>query len=322
MNIREVSEADRQRWDAFVSTAEGGSFLQSWAWGEFQKELGLRYWRLVAEEAENIVDVALVIKHELPMGKSWLYVPGGPLMTPFPSLAGLPFPANLAGKLQGEKGNAIFMRIDPRLSAFNLGGGWRKAKREVQPKETLVLDLNRSEDELLAGMHAKTRYNIRLAEKKGVTVRFSHDKKDLESFLQLAQSVSARSPFRYHPPEYYRAILEVLGVGEMLELAVTELDSHPLAVHFLVSFGSTVTYVHGASSSEQREVMAPHLLQWVSIKRAKEQGKRWYDFYGVSPQWPGITRFKEGFGGMRRSYVGAWDYPLSPGWYFLYNLAH
>lgn len=318
MHTREASEADRQRWDAFVAATDGGLFLQSWAWGEFQKALGLKHWRLVVEEDKKIAGVALAIKRALPLGKSWLYVPAYAKASAGEAWRVLQ--EKLRELAKGEK--AIFIRVDPRLSSFSFGDGWIKAKREVQPKETLVLDLNKSEEELLGGMHAKTRYNIRLAEKKGVTVRFSRDEKDLEAFLQLAQSVSARSPFRYHTAEYYRAMLKILGPVGMFELAVAELHSQPLAVHLLISFGDTVTYVHGASGSEQRKVMAPHLLQWESIKRGKAAGKRWYDLYGVGPHWPGITRFKEGFGGERRSYIGAHDYPLSPFWYFLYNLAH
>lgn len=309
MVIREASEADRQRWDVFVASEPGGSFLQSWDWGDFQKELGVPYWRLVAEENDKVVGVTLVIKRELPAGKSWLYIPGGLVSN---------FEKKLRELARDEK--AIFVRVDPRLSNFNFSSEWKKAKREVQPKETLVMDLAKPEEELLAGMHQKTRYNIRLAEKHGVQIRFSRDEKDLEAFLQLSQAVSARSPFRYHAPEYYRAMRKALG--DIFEVAVAELNGQPLAVHLLISFGDTVTYVHGASSSEQREVMAPHLLQWESIKRGKAAGKHGYDFYGVGPQWPGITRFKEGFGGERRIYVGAWDSPLSPVWYFLYNLRH
>ncbi len=350
MSIREAHATDHDWWDEFIVTVDGGSFLQSWAWGEFQRELGWQYWRLLAEDGDKIIGVALVIKRPLPWGKSWLYVPGGPLITtPSPSSTEPPLlrkegkvSSSLFAPYEGEMPNevrqrglleeellklandenAIFIRVDPRLASVEFGKGWKKAKREVQPKETLVLDLHKSEEELLAGMHQKTRYNIRVAEKHGVQVRFSRDEKDLEAFLQLAQAVSTRSPFRYHASEYYQAILKTLGSAGMLDIAVAELDNKPLVVHLLISFGNAVTYVHGASGSEQREVMAPHLLQWASIRRAKEQEKHWYDFYGVGPQWPGITRFKEGFGGERRSYVGAWDYPLSPVWYFLYNLRH
>lgn len=325
MHIREASEVDRQRWNELVVAQDGGSFLQSWEWGELQQELPIPFWRFVVEEDGKVAGVALVIKRELPLGKSWLYVPGG-LMTPEHLTLTL---SSLEERV--KEAAAIFVRVDPRLLDFSFGREWKKAKREVQPKETLVMDLSKSEEDLLASMHQKTRYNIRLAEKHGVQIRFSRDEKDLESFLQLAQAVSARSPFRYHAPEYYRAMRKALGsppvqrassAGAELEVAVAELNGQPLAVHLLISFGDTLTYVHGASSRSMREVMAPYLLQWAAARRAQLAGKRWYDFYGVGPQWPGITRFKEGFGGERRTYVGAHDYPLSPVWYFLYNLRH
>lgn len=309
MVIREATEADRQRWNEFVVAQDGGSFLQSWEWGELQKELHVSFWRLVAEEDEGVAGVALVIKRELPMGRSWLYMPGG--------LVGK-FEERLKELARTEQ--AIFLRVDPRLAYFNFGEGWQKAKREVQPKETLVIDLSKTEEQLLAEMHQKTRYNIRLAARHGVTVSFSQEEKDLEDFLHLAREVSTRSPFRYHAPEYYRAMR--VALGNMFTIVVAELNNQSLAAHLLISFGDTLTYVHGASSRSMREMMAPYLLQWESVKWAKAAGKRWYDFYGVGAQWPGVTRFKEGFGGERQLYVGAHDYPLSPVWCFLYNQWH
>jgi len=206
--------------------------------------------------------------------------------------------------------------------------GWQKADHDVQPAHTLVMDLDKGEEELLAEMRPKTRYNIKLAERRGVRVRFSADERDMETFLKLAQDVAVRSPFRYHLPEHYRAMLKVLAPAGMLTLAVAEYGGRSLVVHILVKFGDTVAYVHGASGSGERNVMAPHLLIWESIKRAKRQGAAIFDFFGAAPPgagvdhpWAGITRFKEGFGGRRESYAGAYDYVLQPGMYTALNLA-
>jgi lipid II:glycine glycyltransferase (peptidoglycan interpeptide bridge formation enzyme) len=117
--------------------------------------------------------------------------------------------------------------------------------------------------------------------------------------------------------------------GATVELAVAEHAGEGLAVHILIAFGDTVTYAHGASSSRKRELMAPHLLQWASMTRAKTQGFTHYDFFGVAPAeapashpWAGITRFKEGFGGQRVSYPGAYDFVLNAPGYWLYTVAH
>ena len=295
---------NQREWDDLVTKANG-SFLQSWAWGELQKAEGVKYWRLSEQD-----QVALVIKREMKLGKSWLYVPRGKL--------GGELLEKIVGLARKEK--AVFVRVDSQITSPP--ARWRKAKQEVQPRETLVVNLSKTEEELLGEMRAKTRYNIRLAAKKGVTVRFSKEKKYLERFLELAKEVTGRSEFNYHSPTHFEKMLEVLGKADMLELAAAEYQSDILAVHFLIYFSDTVTYLHGASSSQRREVMAPHLLQWESMRRAKQMGFKYYDFWGVGAQWPGITRFKEGFGGERREYAGAYDLALDKFWYWLYNVWH
>lgn len=329
-------ELSKQQWNDFVRSIAGGSFLQSWEWGEVQKELTVPYWRISSESGEQVTGAALVIKYELPMRKCWLYVPRGPVVNhqyPSPNsekIHNAQRPTRADGVLKqleklARRENAVFVRTEPSELP---GEGWVKADRDIQPANTIVMDLDESEEELLARMHQKTRYNIRLAERKGVRIRFSQDEEDLEKFISLAGEVSIRSPFRYHSPEHYRAMIRNLASAGMMEIAVAEFEGQALAVHLLVKFGDTVTYVHGASSSKKRELMAPHLLQWESIKRAKEQGVAVYDFYGVSPidagpnhPWAGIKRFKEGFGGRRVDYPGAWDYILEPTSYWLFNTA-
>ncbi|MBI3255488.1 MAG: peptidoglycan bridge formation glycyltransferase FemA/FemB family protein [Candidatus Andersenbacteria bacterium] len=294
------------------------TFLQTWAWGDFQQSLGWKIWRYIGEEGGVIKEVALVIKHELPHGLCWLYVP---------------MPFSLSQEMEHQlmelahKESAILVRADFQNIAQVLSG-WKKALREVQPKDTLLLDVTRSEDELLTGMHHKTRYNIRLAQKKGVTVRFSTDVKDVDIFLNLATHVSGRSTFSYHPDEYYRKFVEVLGREGMAEVAIAEHEGEPLAAHIIVYANLVATYVHGASSQEKRELMAPQLLYWETIRRAKERGCLTFDFYGVAPEnadnnhpWVGITRVKMGFGGKRVGYAGAYDLILKPIWYWGINMA-
>ncbi len=297
--------------------------MQSLAWGELQEKLGVPYWRLMNEEAGKFTAVALVIRREVPLGQCWLYVPRGPVIkSQVPSVEN-----KMQRRLEelAREQRAVFMRAEP---AAVPRVGWQKADHDVQPAHTLVVDLDKEEEELLAEMHSKTRYNIRLAERHGVRARFSADEKDLETFLKLAQDVAVRSPFRYHGPEHYRAMLKVLAPAGMLTLAVAEYGGQPLVVHILVEFGDTVTYVHGASGAGARNVMAPHLLMWESIKRARQRGAKHFDFFGISPPgarvdhpWAGITRFKEGFGGRRENYAGAYDLVLRPGMYAAFNLA-
>lgn len=327
---------DRTHWNQFVSSSPHGSFLQSYEWGEMQSRLGVRIWRL-----ETGAAVALVLRRELPLGKSWLYVPRGPIFAK--ASTGKPIWEEIQKELYdlAEKEHAIFVRIDPAYAEASAdaaqlkSSSWRKSEREVQPCNTLVLDLTKSENDLLAAMHHKTRYNIRLAQKKGVTVRFSSDVQDVEHFLKLSRDVSERGAFSFHPDNYYREIITILGQSQMAEVALAEFEGEVLAAHIIISFGDVVTYAHGASSSKSRELMAPHLLQWETIRRAKEKDFKKYDFFGIAPEgadkhpansagrhpWSGITRFKVGFGGTRENYVGAFDLVLQDASYHLFNAA-
>lgn len=323
----------RAQWNQFVNSVPGGSFLQSWEWGAMQEKLGVPYWRLAVESDGKVEIGALVLKRQLPWGKSWLYVPKGPAFAPPTggATAGKPLTSILQQVIDlAQREGVVFVRIEPH---FAPPSGWQKATNDVQPRHTLVLDLTKSADELLGEMRAKTRYNIRLAERKGVRVRIGVQEEDLERFLRLSRDVRERSAFHYHPDNYYRAMRAALSPAGAFEIAVAEYAGGGLAVHLLIYFGDTATYVHGASSSTKRELMAPHFLQWESIKRAKEKGYAKYDFWGVGPasheasqdtdalrhQWAGITRFKEGFGGRRVSYLGAYDYVLEPVWYWTYG---
>ncbi len=339
MNIREATDRDATAWDAFVLTSSTGSFLQTWEWGGVQKKLGVTFWRFIVEGDDGFEAVALVLRRDLPMGRSWLYVPRL-------GIKGDAFHV-LQERLTklGEQEKAVFIRIDPaweqlphfaqtssRLrsagKASRGGFSFRKSEREVQPQHTLLLDLSLSEEDLLAQMKSKTRYNIRLAERKGVKVRFSQDATDVDAFLELSRGVSGRSGFSYHPDEYYRAILSELSNSSSVsaELAIAEFEGQPLAVHLMVYAGDVATYAHGASSSEHRALMAPQYLYWQTIRRAKEKGAKTYDFFGVAPPdansdhpWAGVTRVKEGFGGSRVSYIGAYDLVLDEPMYSVFN---
>lgn len=278
-----------------------------------QREQNVAFWRLGTKEAQ-----ALVVRRVLPMKKCWLYVPGGPLGEG----------EQLLGQMRelGERERAVFVRIEPVGSFDSAQGKWRKSDYDIQPRHSLLLHLNQSEEELQAAMHQKTRYNIRLAQKRGVTVRFSRDDHDLDRFLKLAREVEQRGTFHYHPADYYRSQLKILRQDAKMEVAVAEYRGSVLAVNLLIVFGDTMTYLHGASSADSRDLMGPHLLQWESVKRAKELGLARYDFWGVAPpkaddnhSWSGITRFKEGFGGERVMYPGAYDIVMDHFWYLLYS---
>ena len=185
------------------------------------------------------------------------------------------------------------------------------------------MDLDKGEEELLKSMHQKTRYNIRLADKKGVKIKFNKSDKDLDSFWQLLQETTNRDKFSAHSKSYYQEMLSLDNVY----LALAEYEGEVLAANIIMPWGNTTTYLHGASSNKFRNVMAPYLLQWETIKKAKKEGFQYYDFWGIAPEgsskeksWAGITRFKRGFGGKEIKYLGTYDFIVNSFWYRLYEL--
>lgn len=325
MHIAETSAEHAGAWDTFVRESPGGSFLQSWAWGEFQRAAGFSPLRLVVRRASSDTDweaVSLVIRRSLPLRRFSLYVPWGPVLRSGRSSDdAVSVLQALAEQFREQlRGGGVFARVEPKISS-DVGiahalkeTGFLRSERSIQPRDTRVLDLTQGEDDMLRAMHPKTRYNIRLARRRGVTVREQTYAEGIQKFLLLAREVQRRGEFHYHPDAYYRTMLNVLGSAGMLTILVAEHQGTPLAAHLLLQFGNTVTYAHGASSTRQRHVMAPVLLQWESILRAKAQGATRYDFFGIAPvgapathPWFGITRFKEGFGGATEHYIGAAD---------------
>lgn len=336
MKIRE--ETEKQVVNDFIGSFTKSQFLQSWPWGEFQKGLDRKIWRLGVFDNSNLLGSALVISHELPVGKSYLYCPRGPVVDTKLSVEKRKEVWSVLLEeiiSRAKKQGAMFVKIEPPIE---------QAERQVfddvtkqfsmrqvafvQPQDSWYLDLAKSEEELLREMHQKTRYNIRLAERKGVNVRPTDGEWDFQKFWQLNVMTGQRDAFRSHSREYYYQMFKILKDSNILKLFVAEYNDQIIAVNYVIFFGDTVTYVHGASANKYRNVMAPHLLQWRQIQKAKELSFKYYDFWGVAPDkatdnhpWMGITRFKKSFGGQGIAYVGAYDLILDMMWYKLYKLA-
>ena len=272
------------------------SFLQSPEWEDFQKLEGRKTWR---------VDGSLVIRHELPLGFNYLYCPHPEAITD-KLLAG-------ASEIAREE-KPIFLKIDP-LEKFKVQSSKFKIKfaNSIQPRKTIVIDLQKPEDDILKSTHEKTRYNIRLAEKGGVDVLIHSgaSRKDLpELFFRLLRETASRDKFKTHMREHYERLLSVRSENFWNELFFAEYERKIVAAAIINFYKPTAaaTYLHGASSREFREVMAPHLMHWRIIQEAKKLGFKHYDMWGVDEKrWPGVTRFKKGFGGAEVEYPRSVD---------------
>ena len=309
------------------NTIDGG-FLQSEYWQKFQESVGKD--ALIFDE-ENFKLRAF--RHSLPVARDYFFVPRGPVFSSEITDNNL---KEILDKTITEckKRKAGWIRIEPQSrNDFEkikkvLGKKWcmKKSKKNHEPAQALMLDLKKSEEELLADMKQKTRYNIRLAGKKGVQIRVSENpEKDVEMFYELSTETAERDGIGIHPLEYYREM--VAGINsEHIKLYLAEHDGKVIGAIIVTFFGGVVTYLHGASSNAYRNVMANYLIQWVAIQDAKNQGYEKYDFGGINIKednsWQGITRFKLGFcpEGQIIDFPGCWDIVINKRRYFIYRV--
>lgn len=285
------------------------TFLQSSEWEEFQKSVGRKTWRICG---------ILVIRHDLPAGFNYLYCPHPKLVT-----TGLLL--EIANIAKGER--SVFLKIDPAenfqlpISNFQL-----HESASVQPSKTVVLDIQKSEEELLRAMHEKMRYNIRFAERRGVEAANNKGQivNGLEVFWELLQETARRDKFHTHPRIYFEKLIAVRSNNFSNELFFAKYQGMILAaaiVNFYRGRTSIATYLHGASSGTHRGIMAPHLLHWRIIQEARKRNFRYYDFWGIDDtKWPGLTRFKLGFSGEIVEHPTSTDIIYRRIWYSTYKL--
>jgi len=309
-----IVELNKNSLDIFLKKQKHSSFLQSWEWGEMQENSGNKVFKLGVEKNGELIAVAMFIKKNIGVGKNYFYCPRGPIFSESQIEEIENFLFKEIKKIS-KKENVIFLRFEPEQkrhdSLFKIYGSI-----PLQPAKTLMLDLKKTEDDLLGEMHKKTRYNIRLAEKKGVNI-IQGNSDNFEKFWELISKTSDRDKFRIHSKTYYKNLLNL----NFVKLYFAEYNNKNIATGLFTFYGDTVTYMHGASDNENRNVMAPFFLQWKLITWAKKDGFKYYDFYGIDEnKWPGVTRFKRGFGGFEKGYSGTLDLVFNPLCYNVYKL--
>jgi len=297
------------------------SFLQTQNWLDFQKHIGRKTWRF-----DNGKIKANIIRHDLPFGKNYLYIPHGPEIY-FDAISGgiknelAQFVVYLKNLAREEK--SIFIKIEPlddKVMEFLHGLGFKKSSKKIQPQRSVVINLEKSEEELLSAMHHKTRYNIKIAEKNNIEVK---DSSDLGAFLKLLNKTAKRDRFDTHKKYYYEKLLSFFSEGSMkTDLILASFEGKPVAGALVLSTEGTCYYLHGASDYGFRAMMAPYALHWENIKYLKQHNFKSYDLWGIDAKlWPGVTRFKLGFGGQQVEYPGSFDLPISKIWYLVYKIA-
>lgn len=318
-------------WNALVSQLPHAHIIQAWEWGEIKSRYGWRAERLSWEGGRAAAQV--LTRSALRGVVKVLYIPKGPLLDWDNTL----LRARVLDDLQtlARQRCAVLVKIDPDVLATSEGSagrleselerrGWAFSPDQIQFRNTVTLDLTRSEDELLAAMKQKTRYNVRLAVKKGVRVR-AGGPADFDLLYRLYAETSLRDGFAIRSAAYYRDVWGTLIEAGRAQPLIAEVDGEPVSALILFHVARTAWYFYGMSRDAHREKMPNHLLQWEAIRWAREQGALTYDFWGApdnlvesDPLW-GVWKFKEGFGGEFVRRIGAWDFAPSPALYRLYT---
>lgn len=314
-------------WNQYLQSHPDAHLLQTGEWGELKSNFGWEPVRIIDGE----MGIQILFR-KLPLGFTVGYIPKG----------------NVDGSLWPridsvcKQKNAIFLKLEPDLwedqeldiPTLSKADGWNTelitSPHNIQPPRTIVIDIKGSEAEILARMKQKTRYNIRLAEKKGVIVRTWDD---MESFHKMMLVTGDRDHFGIHSLEYYRCAYELFHPMDMCELLVAEYEGKPLAALMVFARGRRAWYFYGASTDEERNRMPAYLLQWEAMKWAKARGCEEYDLWGVPDEeeptleanfekqqdglW-GVYRFKRGFGGELKRVAQAMDRVYNPMLYWAY----
>jgi peptidoglycan pentaglycine glycine transferase (the first glycine) len=331
MKSRIITSPEKNVWNEFAAGAPNSSILQSYEWGELKAQFGWKPIRILLEDESKPVAGIQLLKRELPFIKhSFLYAPRGPLV----DYAQKELLHELLERVEREadRYHAISLKIDPEVveedktARDNLKAlGFVRAAKEVQPRATFILDLDRDLDTLLKSFDEKTRYNIRLSEKKGVVVTEDVSERGIEIFNELYKETARRDNFLVHPPVYYQKMRELMFPAGLGTNFIAYFEGKPVGAVIILAFGKKIWYMYGASASASRNVMPNHLLHWEVIKWAKDRGYKEYDLWGIpanpQPGHPlyGVYRFKKGFNGKSVKYVGAYDFPYSPLFFHLFE---
>jgi len=336
-------------WNQLVSSLPGAHILQSWEWGSIKGRFGWKPFRLVWSDPDGQPRAAaqVLLRTVRPGGIGpalrVAYVPRGPLL----DWSDAELSSQILGDLEkyARSRGAIFIKIDPEIKTgmgvpdapdpveyptseiaqANLARRrWIPSLEQIQFRNTVWLDLDGSEEDWLARMKQKTRYNIRLAGRKDVKVRFG-SLDDVALLYRMYAETSVRDGFVIRAENYYREVWGEFFQAGMADFLIAEVDKEAAAGLLLFTFGPRAWYLYGMSREAHREKMPNYLLQWEAMRRAKARGCRVYDLWGApddfGPQdsmW-GVYRFKEGLGGQVVRTAGAFDFPVQKLMYPLYT---
>lgn len=329
-----MARISSHEWEDFLRNSPNSHILQTPAWGELKSKFGWTPDWLVEGDLG-----AQILFQKLPLGFQVAYIPRGPVSSSGPVIGHPDWEPFLEGlDVYCRERQVVFLKIEPDFWERDVTKGaapvpgCRLSSHSIQPPRTIEISLVGSEEEILSRMKSKTRYNIRLAMKKGVSVR---EITSVEAFYDLLQRTSDRAEFGIHTHEYYQEAFQIFHPRMACALFLAEYEGIPLASIMVFQRGERSWYFYGASSNEYRQLMPTYLIQWEAMRWAKKRGSETYDLWGVPDQdqetlegafmdrndglW-GVYRFKRGFGGQVRRASGPWDRVYKPALYSFYMI--
>lgn len=320
MDLRILSAEHESDYNKLVT-----HIMQSWQWGQFRQQLGTPITRYGIFENEKLVSAFTISFHQIPFTHLFVgYLPKGP----FPDSA-------LAKALTqiAKDRHCAFIKLEPNILLSEITEKSEKIdnKFKISPKPlftkyNLVLDLTPPEETLLANLNQKTRYNVRLAEKKGVVVTEDNSPQAFKDFLELYFATTRRQGFFGHNEHYHHTVFQTMLDSKMAHLLIARLGKKHLSAWLLLEFQNTLYYPYGGSSTEHKEVMANNLIAWEAIRLGQKLKMKSFDMWGSlgpdpDPKDPyiGFHRFKSGYGGNLVEYLGTFDLIINQPLYTLFT---
>lgn len=341
MEIKEIK--DKIVWEKFLEQCEEKTFLQSWNWGEFLIRQGDKIWRLGIFNDNNLISVALVTKITAKRG-TFLFVPHGPVYKKQESSSKYQVLNTLLNELKkiAKKENASFIRISPIWQRNEVNNrifqslGFREAPIHMHAEVTWELNIQSSEEEILAGMRKTTRYLIRQAQKnQDIQIVKSRKIEDLEKFNEIYLETAKRHNFVVFPMEYLKNEFSAFINDDQILIFFGKYKNEIVSTALFVFWQNMAFYHHSGSLSKYAKLPVSYLLQWEAIKEAKKRGCTLYNFWGIAPDlkienyklkienfrkhpWTGLSLFKMGFGGCRKEFVKTRDFIIKSTYWFNY----
>jgi lipid II:glycine glycyltransferase (peptidoglycan interpeptide bridge formation enzyme) len=298
---------DKDQWDEYV-LENGGHPLQLWGWGQVKAAHGWTAERIFAfdsEQEDKIVGAAQVLIRKLPLPfRSFAYIPKGPIVE---GIFQNEFLESLAAIVKRDY-KSVALSVEPNSFEFDAPTGWKRTTNKILSPDTILLDIAKTESDLLADMAKKTRQYIRKSAAEGIVIKQVHTREEIEECLHLYQQTAERAKFNLHNNQYYLDVFNLLGDHSPIFAAY--LEGKPIAFLWMAISADTAYELYGGMNEDGQQLRANYALKWHVIRKVKEWGLTQYDFGGLVIG--GVSLFKQGWASQETSFAGTFDKALSP----------